>query len=144
MTVLVDSSIWSLALRRQPKDLSTAQKQVKEELGELIREGRAPLMGPIRQELLSGIRDESQYERLRLSLRAFDDLALDVQDYEEAAHGCNQCRRKGVTGSAVDFLICAVALRRNWPVFTTDDDFLRYERHLPLRLYKPRSRTFKD
>ncbi len=145
MIVLADTTVWSLALRREPKDLSPEQRQVKEELAELIREDRVQLIGPIRQELLSGIRNPSQYDRLRLVLRAFDDAALVAEDYEEAARASNHCRSKGVLGSSVDFLICAVALRRNWQILTTDDDFLRYARHLPLRLHNPRSRlTFDD
>lgn len=138
MMVLVDTSVWSLALRRQDRNLGAQQKQITEELAELIREGRAQLIGPVRQELLSGIRSESQYQRLRADLRAFDHLALTVGDYEEAARTNNQCRAKGVSGSAIDFLICAVAARRNWQVFTTDKDFAAYARHVPIRLYAPR------
>ena len=91
--------------------------------------------------MLSGIRSRSQYERLRQDLRAFDDPRLTIDDYEEAALASNDCRAAGVTGSSVDFLICAVALRRNWPVFTMDKDFARYARHLPLRLHQPRPKA---
>jgi len=91
--------------------------------------------------VLSGIRSRSQYERLRQDLRAFDDPRLTIDDYEEAALASNDCRAAGVTGSSVDFLICAVALRRNWPVFTMDKDFARYARHLPLRLHQPRPKA---
>ncbi len=139
MIVLVDTTVWSLAFRRQDEDLNTEQRRIKEELAELIRERRAQLIGPIRQELLSGIRNEFQYYRLRMDLRAFDEPRLSIEDYEEAARASNECRNHGVVGSAIDFLICAVALRHNWQIFTTDDDFLRYARHLPLRLYRPRS-----
>jgi hypothetical protein len=99
------------------------------------------MIGPVRQEVLSGIRSRSQYERLRQDLRAFEDPRLGVEDYEEAALASNHCRAAGVRGSAVDWLICAVALRRNWPVFTIDKDFARYARHLPLRLHQPRPKA---
>jgi predicted nucleic acid-binding protein len=138
MTVLVDTSVWSLALRRRSRSLSAEEELVRDELAELIREGRAQMIGPVRQEVLSGIRSRSQYERLRQDLRAFEDPRLGVEDYEEAALASNHCRAAGVSGSAVDFLICSVALRRNWQVFTTDKDFARYARHLPLRLHQPR------
>ena len=137
MIVLVDSSVWSLAFRRQDEDLSAEQRRIKEELAELIRERRAQLIGPIRQELLSGIRNEFQYYRLRMDLRAFDEPRLSLGDYEEAARASNHCRNHGIMGAAVDFLICAVALRRDWQIFTTDRDFERYSKYLPLRLYKP-------
>jgi hypothetical protein len=136
--VLVDTSVWSVALRRQGGRLTAAEGAVREELAELIREGRARLIGPVRQELLSGIRTEAQYQRLRQHLRAFPEPQLAVEDYEEAAQAHNRCRAQGVSGSAIDFLICAIAMRRNWHIFTTDRDFVNYARVLPLGLYRSR------
>jgi len=140
MMVLVDTSVWSLALRRRARDLAPEQKRIRQELAELIREGRAQLLGVVRQELLSGIRGETQYEGLRADLRAFDDPRMTVDDYEEAGRAHNRCRARGVAGSTIDFLVCAAALRRDWPIFTTDQDFLRYARCLPIRLHHPRHR----
>lgn len=105
------------------------------ELEQLIVEGRAKIIGPIRQELLSGIRDEAQYQKLRRHLRAFTDEPLLVEDYEEAARMSNICRAEGVSGSAIDFLIAASAQRRNWAIFTLDNDFHRYAGHLPLKIH---------
>ncbi len=113
MTVLVDRSVWSIALRKRSRSLRAEEELVRDELAELIQEGRAHMIGPVRQEVLSGIRSRSQYERLRQDLRAFEDPRLGVEDYEEAALASNHCRAAGVSGSAVDLLICAVALRRN-------------------------------
>jgi hypothetical protein len=138
MMVLVDTSVWSVALRRQAGQLTAGERAVREELAELIREGRARLIGPVRQELLSGIRTEAQYQRLRQHLRAFPDPQLAVEDYEEAAQANNRCRAQGAPGSAIDFLICAIAMRRNWPIFTTDRDFVNYARVLPVSLYSAR------
>lgn len=133
--VLVDTSVWSLALRRKRTDLSSREQALGGALRELIREGRAQIVGPVRQELLSGIRDEDSFRRLRDYLRAFDDPQLRVEDYEEAARMSNACRARGIAGSAIDFLICAIAHLRQWEVFTTDHDFARYSKILPLRLY---------
>jgi predicted nucleic acid-binding protein len=91
------------------------------------------MIGPIRQELLSGIRTHEQYERLRERLRAFPDLRLHSEDYERAAQFFNQCRGRGVQGSNTGFLICAAAVRRDSSVFSTDRDFEAYERILQLR-----------
>lgn len=135
MMVLVDTSVWSLALRRKPEHLSAHERRLTEALAELIREGRVQLVGPVRQELLSGIREETQYRRLRDYLRAFPEQPLEAADYEEAAHMNNRCRNQGVAGSAVDFLICAAAQRRGWTIFTTDRDFQNYEAVVPLRLH---------
>ena len=138
MDILVDTSVWSLALRRRPGALNVDQKRILAELHRLVDEGRARLIGPIRQEILSGIRDSDQYERLRQNLRAFPDGSIDVPDFETAARFSNICRAKGIAGSAVDFLICAVAADRKWPIYTEDGDFREYSRLLPIQLYGPR------
>jgi len=135
MMVLVDTPVWSLALRRKAGDLNARERVLTRALAELIREGRAQIMGLVRQELLSGIREEERFARLRDYLRAFDDPELEVRDYEEAATMHNHCRSRGVAGSTTDLLICAVAQRRNWQIFTTDHDFHRYARVLALRLF---------
>ena len=131
MDVLVDTSIWSLALRRS----NASPHPATAELAEIIREGRALMLGVIRQELLSGVRNPRQFESLRLHLRAFADIMIDADDYEQAASFCNRCRSKGIQGGAIDFLICAVAARRQVSIFTVDDDFERYAKVLPLTLH---------
>ena len=98
MMVLVDTPIWSLALRRRPKSLSLEQQALTQELADLIREGRAQLLGPIRQELLSGIRDDAQFRRLQQHLIACDDVHLSPGEYEQAARASNHCRSRGVAG----------------------------------------------
>ncbi len=135
MLVLVDTPVWSLALRRGLTDLNPHEQLLKSALQELVRDGRAQVLGPVRQELLSGLRQEKSFAELRDYLRAFDEPNLDVADYEEAAHIHNQCRSRGIAGSAVDFLICAAASRRGWQIFTTDQDFTRYAKAFPLQLY---------
>jgi predicted nucleic acid-binding protein len=135
MLVLVDTPVWSLALRRKPGDLSAREHALTQALAELIRDGRAQLMGVVLQELLSGIREEERFRKLRDYLQSFDDPRLELGDYEEAAQMHNRCHSRGIAGSAIDFLICAVADRRHWQIFTTDQDFERYRRVLGLKLY---------
>jgi predicted nucleic acid-binding protein len=135
MMVLVDTPVWSLALRRRPQDLNEDEERLTRIFAELIREGRAQILGPIRQELLSGIREENSFRRLRTQLRAFDEPPIEVADYEEAASMNNRCRARGIAGSAIDFLICAVAHRHGWQILTTDRDFQHYATVLPLRLF---------
>jgi predicted nucleic acid-binding protein len=133
--VLVDTPVWSLALRRRSADLNAREQRLARALAELVREGRAQIAGVVRQELLSGIREAERFEKLREYLRAFDDPRLAAADYEEAARMHKQCHTRGIAGSAIDFLICAVAARRGWQVFTTDRDFERYARVLAVGLY---------
>jgi len=136
MMVLVDTSVWSLALRRKSDDLNAHERNLSVALAELIREGRAQIVGVVRQELLSGIREAERFEKLRDYLRAFDEPVLEIADYEAAAEAHNRCRSRGIAGSAIDFLICAVALRREWQVFTSDGDFEAYSKVLAVRLYE--------
>ncbi len=134
MKVLVDTCIWSLALRRN--DASDGPEVI--ESMELIKELRVQLIGPVRQEILSGIKSMDQFTKLRDYLRPFPDLELTSGDFESAAEFCNLCRGKGVQGSNTDFLICAVAVRHQMPVFTTDADFTFFRQHLPVKLYRLR------
>ena len=138
MNVLIDTSVWSLALRRKNESLSTNERFLVAELSELIREGRARMIGLVRQELLSGIKAPEQHEKLRLHLRSFPDEVVDTSDYEEGAKAGNRCRAKGVVVSIVDILLCAVANKRLWTIFTTDPDFSNYAKVLPLRIHAPR------
>jgi predicted nucleic acid-binding protein len=128
--VLVDTSVWSLALRRRA-DLAAREVGV---LRQLVQQGRVAIIGPIRQELLSGIRTAESFERLQDQLRAFADEPLDTADFERAAEHFNACRARGIQGSNTDFLICAVAERRAMPILTTDADFENFARVLPIAL----------
>ena len=140
MNVLIDTSVFSLALRRKNENLSMNERLLVAELSELIREGRARMIGLIRQELLSGIKTTEQYEKLRVHLRSFPDEVVDTSDYEEAAKFGNRCRTKGVAVSIVDILLCAIAIKRQWAILIADPDFSSYARVLPLRIHTPRRR----
>jgi len=135
MKVIVDTSIWSLALRRN----STAGEKHVKELEELIKEVRAQLIGPVRQELLSGIRSDKQYKVLKNHLRAFRDLDIETEDYELAAEFFNTARKKGVHASNTDFLICALSTHRHMPIFTVDRDFINLQSIIPIALHLIRS-----
>jgi predicted nucleic acid-binding protein len=134
MRVLVDTSIWSLALRRGEH----AQHPEATELRRLIAAHVVEIIGPIRQEVLSGVRDQAQFERLETHLAAFPDLPLLAEDYVTAAKFYNLCRAKGIQGSNTDFLICAAAVRHDLSVFTTDGDFPHFAKCLPIVLHKVR------
>jgi predicted nucleic acid-binding protein len=136
MKVLVDTSVWSLALRRSKNvTLSPEQQTVVTALADLMRDGRAVMMGAIRQELLSGIKSQAGFEALKSRLTAFEDVPLTMQDYEKAAEVFNTCRANGVQGSNTDFLICAVSMNHQLPVFSVDGDFLNFQKHLPVLLF---------
>ncbi len=136
MKVLVDTSVWSLALRRRKNLAFGAEQQaIITAFADLMRDGRAVMMGAIRQELLCGIKTQAQFDALKSMLTAFDDVPLTLQDYEKAAEAFNTCRANGVQGSNTDFLICAVSINHQLPVFSIDNDFQLYRQWLPVQLF---------
>lgn len=120
---LVDTCIWSEVLRRKAPDPT-----VREHLARMLRGLQAVLIGPVRQEILSGISDDDKFLKLRDRLSFLTDIPLYKNDYELAARYSNMCRHKGIQGSATDFLICAVAVRNNFVIFTSDKDFGQYKK----------------
>ncbi len=136
MRILVDSCVWSAVLRRG----SLASDPVRIEMVRLIEEGCVELIGPVRQEILSGVRTESQFDSLREALELFPEIDIRSEDFVEAARLYNLCRSRGIQGSGTDFVICAVAIREHVPVFTVDKDFERYAQVFPLPLHRVGSR----
>src|SRR5512138_3689112 len=134
MRVLVDTCVWSQFLRRN----RPVNDPVAREAARLIRADAVELLGPIRQELLSGARPQERFAQLKEYLRFYPNLPLDEKDDENAAHYYNLCRRQGVQGTATDLLICAVAVRHGLRIFTTDTDFDLYARHLPITRHAAR------
>ena len=128
--VLVDTCIWSLALRSNaPKETAVA-----EQLSQLIDDNQVRIIGPIRQELLSGYTDKNSFERLRQKIKYFPNEPIIDADYDSAAEYSNFCRSKGIQGSHTDFLICAVSIRVKFRIYTTDKDFQHYSIYLPISL----------
>ena len=131
MKVLVDTCIWSSALRRKNPD-----RELIEKLNDLISDSRVSITGPIRQEILSDISSAKQFHKLKKILSSFEDIPLNTEHFEKAAEFSNICRNKGVQGSTIDFLICAVAHLESLKIFTTDSDFENYSKFLPIELMK--------
>ena len=132
MKVIVDTSVWSLALRRD----SPADSRLVQELRNLISDHRVQMIGPIRQELLSGIRHQSQFELLAQRLEAFPDHPIQSEEHVSAAKMFNLCRSKGIQGSNTDFLICSIAVNNEFAIFTSDNDFEWFAKHIPILLHQ--------
>lgn len=129
MKVLADTCVWSAVLRRKNPALELSIK-----LRELIKDGLVVIIGPIRQELLSGVSNEANFKRLKEYLSFFEDIPLKTEHFIKAAEFCNICKSKGINGTTIDFLICAVAYLEHFIVFTTDKDFIHYMKHLPIKV----------
>ena len=116
-SILIDSSIWSQVLRRKKNiDFETRKTLIN-----LIEEGRSQIIGPIRQEILSGIKEETQFDKIKDTLAAFENHNIDPIVYEIAAKFNNICRSNGIQGSHTDYLICAVGHYYNMKIYTSDN-----------------------
>jgi predicted nucleic acid-binding protein len=105
--------------------MSRGEQFMVASLTEAIQDGRVAIIGPIRQEVLSGIKDLAQFDKLRAALEAFRDEPLTTLHYEEAARLFNLCRSRGVECGATDILICAVAVQMPCGILTSDQGLER-------------------
>ena len=131
MKILVDTCIWSQVLRKITPNLNLT-KQLKD----FVNDGRVVIIGPIRQELLSGISNPTQFNKLKRTLSSFEDIILKTDYFVKAAEFSNICRKNGIQGSTTDFLICAVANLEKLSIFTVDNGFINYNKYLKLKLIK--------
>ena len=134
MKVIVDTSAWSVALRR-----TEPVETVVREISDLTRRGSVQMLGVIRQEVLSGIRTGERFAALRAELAGFPDLPVQSADHERAAAAFNRCMSRGVQGNLVDMLICAVAVKHDLRIYTLDRDFARYAKVLAIKLHVSRT-----
>jgi len=128
--ILIDTCVLSELLRKK-----NADPVIRDEVRRLIDNDQAVIIGCIIQEILSGIRNQEQFDKIEYALGLFEDFPLQREDYCLAARYSNTCARHGVQGSSIDFLICAFSVRNNFPIFTTDKDFIHYSKQIPIELY---------
>ena len=121
MKVIADTCVWSKALRKKAGD-----EEMIDRFRSLVSDDRVVLVGPIRQEILSGIRDETVFNRIAKQLDPFPDLPLTKFEYVLAARFANRCRANGIQGSLIDFLLVAAAINHGCSIFTVDADFEQY------------------
>jgi predicted nucleic acid-binding protein len=132
MRVIVDTCVWSLAFRK--KDKTEYELKLINYLSEIVRDLRVVMIGPIRQEILSGISSESKFIEMQNKLSVFSDWSLETEDYELAAKFYNKCRVNGIQGSHIDYLLCAVAFNSNFSILTLDNDFEKYQKYTGITL----------
>jgi len=132
--ILIDTCIWSLALRHNGEESAHIA-----ELQNLILDNRVQMIGPVRQELLSGIRKDAQFQNLENRLRSFPDLPIATTEHVLAAKFYNLCRSKGIQGSNTDFLICALSVQHKTSIYTTDKDFTHFAELLPITLHQTKT-----
>ena len=135
MKIIVDTCVWARFFRRN----RTARDPICQEVEKLVRNDTVQMLGPIRQELLSGAQPPDRFEQLKEYLRYYPNLVTDEADDENAARFYNLCRNKGIQGTSTDLLLCAVAVRYRLRIFTTDTDFDHFAKHVPVELHTVRA-----
>ena len=133
MTLLVDTSVWSLALRRD-RDGDVPQIQALRaalEGGEIV-----VTTGLVLQKLLQGFAGPRARKDIIERFAALPLLSPDRQNHIDAAELRNRCRRAGVQLDTIDALLAQLCVRHGLTLLTTDDHFVHAARHCPLRVWK--------
>lgn len=131
MNVLVDTSVWSLALRR---DIPPNVKETQILARCLECQDVLFSTGIIVQELLQGFRGPKQRERLIEHFSTLPLIVPDLTDHIQAATLQTTCRRKGIQITTIDALLAQLAIAHDLEFLTTDRDFTLMARHVPLRI----------
>ena len=131
--IIIDTTIWSKIFRR--KKIANGDMDIIRKVYELLDSEEEILLGPVRQELLSGIANKDIFYDLKINLSGFNNYEVQLTDHDLAAEYFNVCLSKGIQGSPTDYLICAVACRYNFKIFTEDKDFNYYKKYLPIKMY---------
>lgn len=129
MKVLVDTCVWLKVLRTEKPD-SELSKLMKD----LIFDNRVVLIGPIFQEILSGIKNKTDFKTIAEMLCVFDHLSITKEICMKAAEYYHICKSHGMNGRHVDFLICATAEHYHCALLTVDADFKLFEKYLPIKI----------
>lgn len=134
MSLFVDTSVWSLALRR---DSPTSGPEVAALVQALEREDPVITTGLVLQELLQGFSGPRARELISERFSALPLLAPDRDDHIAAAQLRNTCRRSGLQIGTIDALVAQLCLRYTLTLLTTDQDFAGAARLVPLKLWRP-------
>jgi predicted nucleic acid-binding protein len=132
--VLIDTNIWSTFLRRK----NSEDQKLRDNIEMLLKENRISLIGPIRQEILTRIRDHNKFLILKEYFEAFEDDQITTETYEKAAQIANDCLKRGIAISAVDATIVSVVVTNGFEIYTKDKDFMRYKTVVPFIEYQER------
>jgi len=133
MRIIVDTSIWSLALRRQAPSVNPET----EALRKIIEQGENIfLIGIILQEILQGVKEPAAFKKIKEHFDAFPLLEITREVYVKAAALKNQLSKNGVQSGTVDALIAAAAIENECYIFTNDKDFAQIAKHSELKLLK--------
>ena len=129
--LLIDTSVWSKALRRKEKSLNSSETLVRriiENNDEIV------IIGIILQEILSGITNVKLFSEIEAILNDFSYIDIMKEDYIYAAELRNKCKQKGIIAGSFDFLIASVAIRKKLTLVTYDKDFKNISKYTELKI----------
>jgi predicted nucleic acid-binding protein len=132
MTLWVDTSVWSLALRR---DGERTEPEVRHLRDALLGAEDVVTTGLVLQELLQGVSGVKGRSQIIERFAALPMILPDRQDHIEAAALRNACRQAGVQIGTIDAVLAQLCIRHDLTMFTTDRDFEYAARHCPLRIW---------
>ena len=131
MKLLIDTSVWSEALRRKDKSLNSSESVIRKIID---NNDEIVVTGIILTEILSGISNPKLFAEIKKILNDFSYLETVKDDYIYAAELRNKCRQKGITAGSYDFLIASVAIRNKLILVTFDKDFINISKHTKLKI----------
>lgn len=138
MTLLVDTSVWSLALRR---DVEVIEPEVQELKDALLGSDIVVTTGLVLQELLQGFSGAKAQAQIIERFAALPLLQPDREDHIGAASLRNSCRQSGVQIGTIDALLAQLAIRHDLTLLTTDKDFSHAAKHCALRVWPAKARA---
>ncbi len=141
MTLLVDTSVWSLALRR---DIEAADPEVQELKDALFGSEVVVTTGLVLQELLQGFSGPKAQAQIVQRFAALPLLQPDREDHINAASLRNVCRKAGVQIGTIDALLAQLCIRHDLTLLTTDKDFTHAAKHCLLRVWPAKARARRD
>ncbi len=132
MTLLVDTSVWSLAFRRDQESTVPEVGTLRAALegGEIV-----VTTGLVLQELLQGFAGPRARKDIIERFAALPIISPDRQDHIHAAELRNTCRRAGIQLGTIDALLAQLCIRHDLTLLTTDNDFLHASSHCPLKVW---------
>jgi predicted nucleic acid-binding protein len=133
VTLFVDTSVWSLAFRRDQPSAAPEVRMLRDALegGETI-----VATGLVLQELLQGFAGPRARKDIIDRFTALPLVAPDRLDHIDAAELRNRCRRAGLQIGTIDAVIAQLCIRHQLKLLTTDNDFVLAAGYCDLRVWR--------
>ena len=130
--VIIDTSVWSEALRRKKNTINSSETIIRKIIEKDIE---ILLLGIILQEILSGISNEKLYNEIKKILDDFVYLETTKNDYIYASELSSKCRSNGIKAGSIDYLIASTTIQNDLHLVTYDKDFVNISKYTDLKIF---------